>query len=106
MYVHVSNTEGYFNRHPHLIQKFKLTAPYVGYFPVVCRDFQNLKELTINSFSPTLRHDKEFYKTYKGCSNLKKLSSLKMINMTPQDILYMCVAFGQQLRELTVENET
>ena len=29
-----------------------------------------------------------------------------MINMAPQDILYMCVAFGQQLRDLTIENET
>ena len=88
------------------MQKLRLTNQFLAYFPVVCRDFPLLEELTIYSFSPTSRHDKEFYKTYSGMSNLERLSTLKMFNMLPQDILFMCVAFGQRLRHLTIENQT
>ena len=88
------------------MQKLQQTSQFLAYFPVVCRDFPLLEELTIHSFSPTARHDKDFYKTYNGMSNLERLSSLKMFNMLPQDILFMCAAFGQRLRHLTIENQT
>lgn len=88
------------------MQKLRLTNQFLGYFPVVCRDFPQLEELTIYSFSPTSRHDKEFYKTYSGMSNLKRLSSLKMFNMLPQDILFLSTALGERLRHLTIENQT
>ena len=88
------------------LQNFKLTSQFLAYFPVVCRDFPLLEELTIYSFSPTTRHDKEFYKTYSGMSNLQRLSTLKMFNMLPQDISFMCMSFGQRLRHLSIENQT
>ena len=88
------------------LQNFRLTSQFLAYFPVVCRDFPLLEELTIYSFSPTTRHDKEFYKTYSGMSNLQRLSALKMFNMQPQDILFMCMCVGQRLRHIAIENHT